>query len=102
MKLYYRKEIYSADDSVAIQTYIKDEENGYLEPYGMATLCLAGYNVKLADDEICLPAYKMSPEFIDTVIEDIVDEIVTGIRIGFGKGFIAKLKPNWEDNVEMV
>lgn len=102
MELYYKKDTYVADGSIAIQTYAMDEEFGMLEPYGMATVCLAGYNVKLNEGEIAIPAYKMTPEFFDTILGDIVEEVVTGIRIGYGKGYIAKLKPNWESGVKMI
>lgn len=102
MEFYYSKSKYVADDSLAIQTYVKDEEYGYLEPYGTVTVCLVDYGMTPEDGTIFIPAYKMTDDFFEQVLDDIVEEIITGIKIGYGKGYHVRLKPNWEELVNMV
>ena len=101
MKLYYSKDKYVADDSVAIRSWIKDEEFGYFAPYGDVTVCLKGYGVTPEEGFIFIPTYKMTDEYFNQVCEDIVDEVITTVQIGYGRGVYAKLKDNWEEGVEM-
>lgn len=99
MKLIYAKDRYVADDSLAIQSYVN--ENGWIEPYGPVTVCLADYGLKPAKGCVYLPTYKMMPDFANQVIDDIVYEILGVVQIGYGTGLYVKLKEDWENNVEM-
>ena len=101
MKLYYWKDAYVADDSIAIRAFEMDEEYGGLVPYGNVTVCLAGYGLTPPDGHIFIPTYNMSPSFYKQVVEDIVDEVVMPIEIGYGDGVLARLKPDWEKKVNM-
>ena len=102
MELYYSKDEYVADNSLAIQTYAVDEDFGFLAPYGMATVCLVEYGLKPEDGTIFMPTYKMTPDFIETVLNDIVDEVIGEVQIGYGKGLHVRLKPDWEQHVKMA
>lgn len=101
MKLIYQKSRYTHDNTLAIVTYTKDE--GYLEPYGTVTLNVSDYyNLPLTDELIILPKYKMSEEFYNTVIKDIVEKELGELKVGYGIAQMVKLKPNWEDLVETL
>ena len=100
MKLIYAKDRYIADDTMAIRTYT--DEEGWLEPYGDVTVCLADYGLKPAEGHIYMPTYKMTPDYANQIIDDIVDEIIGEVRIGYGTGLYVKLKDNWTDNVQMM
>ncbi len=100
MKLYYKKDEYVVDDTLYIGTWCND--CGYFEPYGDVTVNLSGYGMKPEEGHIFIPTYKMTPEYFHQVCDDIVDEIIAPIQIGFGQGVYAKLKDNWEDRVEML
>lgn len=89
MKLQYITDRYVADDSIAICAY----EDG--EPYGYVTVCLAGYGMTPPEGHIFIPVYKMTEEFLKQVMEDVVDEIVDIVPIGFGYGYLARLKEGW-------
>ena len=101
MELYYWKDRYIADDSLAIQTYVKAED-GYLEPYGMVTVCLVDYGKTPEEGTIYMPTYKMTSDFIGKVLLDIADEILGEVQIGYGKGLHVRLKPDWEKRVKMA
>lgn len=101
MKLYYKKGVYEADNSTAIQTFTENEEFGFLEPYGNATVCLAGYGMTPPEGYIFIPVYKMTWFFYQQVVKDIVEEVVMSVKAGYGDAVLAKLKPHWEDNVTM-
>ena len=100
MKLIYAKDRYVADGTVAIRTFT--DEEGYIEPYGDVTVCLVDYGLKPQEGYIYMPTYKMPDKYLAQVIEDIVDEVVGNVRIGYGEGIYAKLKPNWENGVRMM
>ena len=102
MKLYYATDRYVADNSLAIRTYAMDEEFGFLEPYGDVTVCLIDYDLTPEEGTIFMPTYKMFGEFLETVMDDIVDEVLGTIQIGFGQGFHVRLKEDWQSQVEMV
>ena len=102
MELYYAKSEYLADGSMAIMAYEKDEEYDYLEPYGDVTVCLAGYGMTPKEGCIYMPTYKMTKSFVNKVIDDIVEEVIGDVRIGYGEGLYVKLKPNWESGVCMT
>ncbi len=99
MKLIYAKDRYVADGSLAIQSYVN--EDGWFEPYGPVTVCLAGYGLKPAEGCVYMPTYKMMPDFVNQVIDDIVYEVLGVVQIGYGEGLYVKLKEGWENNVEM-
>ena len=101
MKLYYSTDRYVADNSLAIQTYAEDED-GYILPYDMATVCLVDYGKTPEEGTIYMPIYKMTPEFLGALLLDIVDEILGEVQIGYGRGLHVRLKPDWEKNVEMI
>lgn len=99
MKLIYAKSEYVADNSLAIMSYT--DEDGWLEPYGHVTVCLADYGLKPAEGCVYLPTYKMTPDFLNQVLDDIVKRIICEVRIGYGTGLYVELKEDWENNVEM-
>lgn len=100
MRLYYEKAKYAVDDTLAIQTWCNDE--GYFEPYGRVTVNLSEYGMKPEEGYIFIPTYNMTYDFYRQVYEDIIEEVIAPVRIGFGEGVYAKLKENWEDNVTML
>ena len=101
MELIYKKDRYVADNSLAISTYVKSEE-GWLEPYGKVTVCLVDYGMTPKEGEIFMPTYNMYGEFLSQVMEDIVEEVIRPIQIGYGHGLHVRLKENWEENVKMM
>ena len=100
MKLIYAKDMYIADESLAIRSYI--EEDGWVEPYGDVSICLADYGFKPAKGHIYMPTYKMTPDYANQIIDDIVEEIVGEVPIGYGTGLYVKLKEDWEKKVSMI
>ena len=76
--------------------------NGYWEPYGKATVNLSAYGMMPEEGHIFIPTYKMSDEFYEQIVNDIVEEVVCPVQIGLGVGVYAKLKKDWESNVEMM
>lgn len=100
MKLIYAKDRYLADDTLAIQSYVEGEYG--VEPYGPVSICLNGYGLKPEEGHIYMPTYKMTPDYANQIIDDIVEEIIGEVRIGYGSGLYVRLKPNWEDNVQMM
>ena len=102
MRLYYKKDIYVADESLAISTWCEDEEFGYLAPYGDVTVNLSGYGMTPDEGCIYIPTYKMSREYFNQVREDIVEEILGIVPIGLSEGIYARLRDDWEDRVQMV
>lgn len=102
MKLIYQKSRYIVDDTLAIMTYTEDPEYG-LEPYGAATVNISQYyHFPLSDDLVILPKYKMSKEFYDTVVRDIVEKELSEIKVGYGVAQMVRLKPDWEAHVRML
>ena len=51
---------------------------------------------------IFIPKYKMTEEYYEQIVKDIIEEVVFPVQIGYGTGVFAKLKDHWEDNVEMM
>ena len=102
MKLFYEKSKYVVDGTLAICTWYEDEEFGWLVPYGDVTVNLSGYGMKPEEGCIFMPTYKMSPDYLSQVIEDIVDEIIGIVPIGLGEGIYARLRDDWEDRVRMT
>lgn len=100
MKLSYAKDRYVADGTLAIRSYI-EEDDGWIEPYGDVSVCLADYGLKPADGYIYMPIYKMTPNYISQLLVDLVDEVVGEVQIGYGTGLYVKLKSDWENSVEM-
>lgn len=100
MELYYAKGRYVADDSLAIRTYAMVD--GWMEPYGDVTVCLAGYGMTPDKDHIYMPTYKMTPEYRARVLKDIAREVVGEVQIGYGTGLYVWLKEDWESGVNMV
>ena len=101
MRLYYEKNRYVVDNTLAIQTWW--DGDGYLEPYGNVTVNLSAYGMYPQDDGyIFIPTYKMTPNFYEQVCKDIVEEVVSPVQIGYGTGVYAKLKEDWENNVTML
>lgn len=101
MRLYYKKDEYVADGTLAIRTWYQDEEFGYMAPYGDVTVNLSGYGMKPEEGCIFIPTYKMTPEYFERIYDDIIDEVLYPIPIGYGHGVYARLKENWEEGVEM-
>ena len=101
LKLYYEKAQYIADGSLAIRTYWDDPEFGFREPYGDVTVCLVDYGMTPEKGTIFMPTYKMTPDFVEQVLDEIAEEVIREIPIGFGRGLHVKLKKNWEHLVDM-
>lgn len=100
MKLFYEKTKYVVDNTLAIKTWADLGEG--IEPYGDVTVNLSGYGIIPEEGHIFLPKYKMSDEYFENVCSDIVDEVLCPVQIGYGIGFYAKLKPDWEQKVELL
>jgi hypothetical protein len=101
MKLYYEKSRYAVDGTLAIMTWT--DEDGYFEPYGDVTVNLSGYGMFPQDDGyIFIPTYKMSTDYYKQVCDDIVDEVIQEIPIGYGTGVYARLKENWDNQVVLM
>ena len=98
--LYYEKSEYVVDGTLAISTWT--DEYGYLEPYGDVTVNLSAYGRVPEPGTIFMPTYNMPKSYFDEVCKDIVEEIIEEIPIGYGKGVIARLKPDWEKSVQML
>lgn len=100
MKLYYEKSEYSIDGTPAIMTWWNG--NGYMEPYGNVTVNLSGYGMMPEEGHIFIPTYKMTDDYYKQIVNDIVEEVICPVQIGYGTGVYAKLKEDWESKVEMV
>ena len=63
------------------------------------SVCLADYGMKPADENcIFVPAYKMNPETLEILERDLFAEVINKeIPIGFGTGWLVKLKDNWKE-----
>lgn len=102
MDLIYQKARYSVDDTLAILTYTEDPETG-LEPWGYATVNVSAYyHFPLTDDLVILPKYKMTKEFYETVVNDIVEKELSEVQVGYGVAQMVRLKPDWEQHVRML
>ena len=44
----------------------------------------------------------MTPDYANQIIDDIVEEIVGEVPIGYGTGLYVKLKEDWEKKVSMI
>ena len=89
--VYYRGK-YTADNSTAIQAYTNDGE-----PWATCTVCLVDYGMTPPDENhIFIPKYKLF-KFYDQFVEDLVDEVLYPVPIGYGEGVFARLKPNWKE-----
>ena len=97
--LYYYKGEYG-DGTLAITTWT--DEDGYLEEYGDVSVNLGAYGMYPEEGTIFIPTYKVCGKYLDTIMNDIVDEVIREIPIGYGKGIQVRLKPDWEQNVHMV
>lgn len=102
MKLFYKKDEYAVDGTLAIRTYYRDEEYGYMAPYGDVTVNLSGYGMIPEEGCIFMPTYKMTDEYLVQVMDEIVDDVISMIPIGYTSGLYVRLKENWEDGVEMI
>ena len=101
MKLYYTKNRYAVDNTLYIGTWCNDE--GFFEPYGDVTVNLSAYGMMPKNDShIFIPTYKMTSDYIEQVLNDIVEEVITEVPIGLGRGLYVRLKENWEEGVEMM
>lgn len=100
MQLIYEKTEYWVDGSLAIRTWA-DVGEGF-EPYGDVTVNLSGYGMFPEKGHIFIPRYKMSDSYYEQVCRDIVEEVICPVQIGYGIGVYAKLKPDWEKNVELI
>ena len=102
MKLYYEENTYQADGSLAIQAYEYDKLYGGYIPYGTVSICLAGYGMTPKKNEIYIPTYKMSEQFIAQVMLDLVDEVIGVVPIGMGEGLHVKLKDDWRKHMKTM
>ena len=92
-KFTYGRSTYVADGS----TYICAFKDGEL--WCDVSVCLADYGMKPSDENcIFVPAYKMNPETLEILERDLFAEVISKeIPIGFGTGWLVKLKDNWKD-----
>lgn len=102
MKLFYKKDEYVVDGTLAISTWFEDEEFGYMAPYGDVTVNLSGYGMKPEEGCIFMPTYKMTEEYALQVLNEIAEEVIGIVPIGYGSGLYVRLKENWESGVEMI
>ena len=93
-KLTYGRSIYVADGSTYIGAFTEDGA-----PWCDVSVCLVDYGMKPADENcIFVPAYKMDPETLEILERDLFAEVLNKeIPIGFGTGWLAKLKDNWKE-----
>jgi hypothetical protein len=93
-KLVYVSSTYVADNS----TYIRaDLEDG--DPWCDVSVCLECYGMTPPDENhIYIPVYKMDPDTLETFRNYIIEKIVDDkVPIGFGTGWLVKLKDNWKE-----
>lgn len=69
------------------------------EPYGDVSVDLQSYGMFPPDENhIYLPAYKLNNEFLEDIVEKLVDTVLTqDVKIGYGKGWLVRLKDNWKE-----
>ena len=92
-KFTYGRSTYVADGSTYICAF-KDDEH-----WCDVSVCLADYGMKPADENcIFVPAYKMNPETLEVLERDLFAEVINKeIPIGFGTGWLVKVKDNWKE-----
>ena len=93
-KLTYGRSTYVADGSTYIRALTEDGE-----PWCDVSVCLADYGMKPTDENcIFVPAYKMDRGTLEVLERDLFDEVLSKeIPIGFGTGWLVKLKDNWKE-----
>ena len=100
MKLYYEKVEYLMDGTLAIRTW--HDKDGHKVLYDDVSVNLTCYGMMPEEGHIFMPTYKMSPEYYQQIVDDIVEEVIEPVQIGLGTGVYVKLKDNWEEGVEMI
>ena len=93
LNLTYAYDNYEVDGSI----YIEALENGEL--YAVLTINLSGYGIRTGENLVILKAYEMSPELLDTVIHDLVEEVIVNIHYGpfDAWGLLVRLKNDWRE-----
>ena len=94
--VYYRAK-YCADNSTAIQMVSETEG-----PWATISVCLVEYGLTPPDENhIYVPAYKLDEFTLEQIKKDIIDEIIIdNVPIGYGTGWLVRLKPNWKEITE--
>lgn len=96
MKYEYRLEVYTSNRTMAITAW-KDNE----EPYGVCTLNLEDYGVTPLPGYIFIPAYKISDDFLQSIIKDLGDPDFKPLPFGMGpfnaRVYLMKLRTDWQD-----
>jgi len=87
----YRRSRYTADDTTAIMAY----EDGV--PYCTCSVNLSEYGMyPPEEDYIFVPTYNMF-SFYEKFKNDLVEEEICQVPIGFGFGMLVRLKENWKE-----
>lgn len=95
LNLTYAYAVYDVDDSIFIEA-LKDGQ-----PYADVTVNLSSYGCSFTPEsnQVVIKAYEMDPIFLDTVLHDLVEEVIEKINYGpfDAYGYLVKLKGNWRE-----
>ena len=95
LNLTYAYAVYEVDDSIFIEALEDDE------PYADVTVNLSsyGYSFTPESNQVVIKAYEMSPDFLDTVLHDLVEEVIEKINYGpfDAYGYLVRLKGDWRE-----
>lgn len=95
LNLTYAYDSYAVDNSIFIEALEDDE------PYADVTVNLSsyGYTFTPESNQVIIKAYEMSPDFLDTVLHDLVEEVIDKINYGpfDAYGYLVRLKGDWRE-----
>ncbi len=98
VKLTYHEYKYVSNHTLAIEAHCDEG------PYGVCTVNLEDYDIKPKAGHIFVPAYKMSDEFLNQIIEDLGDRNSSPLPFCIGPFeatvYLMKLRPDWKMVVE--
>lgn len=95
LNLTYVYGTYDVDGSIYLEALEDDE------PYADITVNLSryGYSFTPESNQVVLKAYEMSQELLDTVIHDLVEEVIKKVYYGpfDAYGLLVELKSDWRE-----
>ena len=95
LNLTYAYDSYAVDNSIYIEALEDDE------PYADVTVNLSsyGYSFTPESNQVVIKAYEMSPRLLDTVLHDLVEEVIEKVNYGpfDAYGYLVRLKKDWRE-----
>lgn len=87
---------YAATNGIYIGSIVSDDDEECPgERWADITVCLP--QVKLKENEVVIPLYKLHGETYEAVKELLIEEEIEDVAHGFAVSKIVRLKPNWRE-----